>query len=220
MSPRRPFSFLLIVFLLIPLACQIPALPRTQATPTVPASGAALFQDDFSNPSTHWERQQTPAGAMDYDAGGYRIVVNQPNTNLWSTPHKDFADVRLEADEGKLGGADENRAGLICRYTAAGYYFFMITHDGFYGIGMFKDGQTVLLGHNEMQSSAAIHTGVNTNHLRADCVGDTLTFYVNGEQIAQTHDSTLTHGDVGLIAGTFSQPNADFFFDDFVVIQP
>ncbi len=157
---------------------------------------------------------------MDYDAGGYRIAVNQPDVNLWSTPHRDFANVRLEVDEGKLGGADDNRAGLICRYSANSYYFFMITHDGFYGVGIFKDGQSTLLGQNEMQSSAAIHTGVNINHLRADCVGDTLTFYVNGQQIAQVRDATLTQGDVGLIAGTFSHPDADFIFDNFVAIQP
>lgn len=219
MNLHRPFLFLLSMFLLSSLACQV-AAPKAQATPTAAASGAVLFQDDFSHPSSQWDRQQTPAGAMDYDAGGYRIAVNQPDVNLWSTPHKDFTNVRLEVDEGKLGGADENRAGLICRYSANSYYFFMITHDGFYGIGIFKDGQSTLFGQSEMQSSAAIHTGVNINHLRADCVDDMLTFYVNGQQIARVRDATLTQGDIGLIAGTFSQPDADFIFDNFVAIQP
>jgi len=221
MNLQRPLFFLISIFLLTSLACGLPSIPKSpQPTSTAAVSGNVLFQDDFSNTSTGWDRQKNDEGAMDYDAGGYRIMVNAPQTNFWSTPHKDFTDVRLEVDEGKLGGPDENRAGLICRDTGDNYYFFMVTHDGFYGIGIFNDGQTALLGQSEMQSSVAIHTGVNINHLRADCVGDTLTFYVNGQKVAQVHDPTLTHGDVGLIAGTFSQPNTDVIFDNFVAIQP
>jgi hypothetical protein len=51
-------------------------------------------------------------------------------------------------------------------------------------------------------------------------MGSTLTFYVNGEQLAQVQDSRLAHGDIGLIAGTFSEPGADVIFDNFVAIQP
>ncbi len=157
---------------------------------------------------------------MDYDGGGYRMLVNALQVNFWSTPHKDFSDVRIEVDAGKLGGPDENRIGLICRYTGNQYYFFIISSDGYYGIGIFKNNQATLLGQSEMQSSDKITTGTAINHLRADCNGNTLTFYVNGSQLAQAHDSTLTHGDVGLLAGTFSHPGVDVLFDNFVVMKP
>lgn len=193
-----------------------PLLPQA----TAPSPGTILFEDDFSNPATGWDRLQAAEGVMDYDAGGYRMLVNALETNFWSTPHKSFANVRLEVDAGKLGGPEENRVGLICRYTGADYYFFMITHDGYYGIGIFTNGQAVLIGQSEMQSDPAIHTGVNINHLRADCVGDLLAFYVNGQQLAAVQDATLRDGEVGLLAGTFGQPGVDMFFDNFVVIQP
>ncbi|MGH8246847.1 MAG: hypothetical protein ACREUU_10490, partial [Gammaproteobacteria bacterium] len=198
--------------------CQsvVPEVPL----PTASASGTILFEDDFSSASTGWDRQQTAEGVMDYDAGGYRMLVNALETNFWSTPHKSFGDVRVEVDAGKLGGPEENRAGLLCRYTGLDYYFFMITHDGFYALGIFTGGQAVLLGQSEMQASSAIHTGVNINHLRADCVGDTLTFYVNGQELASAQDGTLTQGDVGLMTGTFGRPGVDMIFDNFVVIQP
>jgi hypothetical protein len=200
------------------LACQSvgPIAPQPTASP----SGTILFEDDFSSNASGWDRLQTAEGVMDYDASGYRMLVNALDTNFWSTPHKSFSDVRMEVDAGKLGGPEENRAGLICRYTGADYYFFMITHDGFYGVGVFKDGQAILLGQSEMLSSSAIHTGVNINHLRADCVGNTLTFYVNGQQVASTQDDSLAQGDVVLMAGTFGQPGVDMIFDNFVVIQP
>ena len=211
-------ALLFFVLALSSFACQsvAPALPQ----PTASTSGVILFEDDFSSASTGWDRLQTAEGVMDYDAGGYRMLVNALETNFWSTPHKSFNDVRLEVDAGKLGGPEENRAGLICRYTGSDYYFFMITHDGFYGIGIFTGGQVVLLGQSEMQSSPAIHTGVNINHLRADCVGPALSFYVNGQQVASAQDGSLTTGEVGLLAGTFGQPGVDMIFDNFVVIQP
>jgi hypothetical protein len=123
-------------------------------------------------------------------------------------------------DAGKLGGPDENRIGLICRYTGTDYYFFIVTSDGFYGIGLFSGGQAALLGQSEMQASNNIKTGLAVNHIRADCLGNTLTFYINGLQVASVQDATLASGDVGLLAGTFSQPGADVIFDNFVVLKP
>ena len=87
-------------------------------------------------------------------------------------------------------------------------------------MGLYKDGQATLLGQSEMLASTNINKSMAVNHLRADCIGNTLTFYVNGFQIAQAQDSTLPSGDVGLIAGTFAEPGVDVLFDNFVVLQP
>lgn len=205
------------IFLLSIAACQKNAAPAAAAQ--LP-SGSVLYQDDFSSAATGWDRLLTAEGVMDYDGGGYRLLVNALNTNFWTTPHKDFSDVRLEVDVGKLAGPDENRIGLICRYTGNSYYFFMVSSDGFYTISLFANGQAILLGQSEMQYNDSIHKGVTVNHLRADCVGSTLTFYVNGLQIARVQDATLLNGDIGLMAGTFNQPGVDIIFDNFVVLQP
>ena len=71
-----------------------------------------------------------------------------------------------------------------------------------------------------MLSSSNINKGLAVNHLRADCIGDTLTFYVNGFQVAQTQDSSLVSGDVGMLAGTFNTTGVDVVFDNFVTLQP
>ncbi len=216
---NRFLKFLLILAVST-LACSTSSsatpAPQDQAVP----SGGVLFQDDFATQMAGWDRLMTTEGTIDYDGGGYRLLVNSLNTNFWATPHKNFADVRLEVDAGKLGGPDENRIGLICRYTGSDYYFFIMTSDGFYGIGLYSGGQALLLGQSEMQSNANIKTGLAVNHLRADCAGDTLTLYVNGFQVASAQDGTLKSGDVGLLAGTFSQAGVDVIFDNFVVIKP
>ena len=68
--------------------------------------------------------------------------------------------------------------------------------------------------------SANINMGMAINHLRADCIGNTLTFYVNGFPISQVNDATLTSGEVGLLAGTFDEGGVDIIFDQFIVLQP
>jgi hypothetical protein len=53
-----------------------------------------------------------------------------------------------------------------------------------------------------------------------DCVGEALTLYVNGIQIASVADSDFAKGDVGLMAGTYDITGTDIHFDNFIVRQP
>jgi hypothetical protein len=209
-----------LMSLLLPLLLMGCALPSVAAPASRLPSGTILFKDDFASPVSGWDHAKYAEGIMDYDGGSYRMLVNALDLNFWSTPHEDFTDVRVEADAGKLGGPDENRIGLICRSSGQNYYFFIISSDGYYGLGVFKDGTAKLLGQEEMQPSTEIHTGLAVNHLRMDCKGDALTAYANGFQLAEAHDASLLHGDVGLLAGTFKQPGADILFDNFVVFAP
>jgi len=126
----------------------------------------------------------------------------------------------MDADVAKLSGPDENRIGLLCRFSENNYYFFMVSSDGYYTIGKYIDGNVIQLGQREMQPDESIHTGLAVNHLRGDCVGNTLTFYVNGKLVAQAQDADFAEGDVGLLAGTFTEPGVDVIFDNFLVSQP
>jgi hypothetical protein len=213
MKPFRLFYSFLPVLILS--ACASVSIPT--ALPANP--GDILYQEQFEDNTTGWDRVSNDNGIMDYDGGGYRILIQQPGFNLWSTPEKNFSDVRVETDVTKLNGPDENRAGLMCRYQNGDYYFFIISSDGFYAIGKFIGGNTLLLGQTEMQSSEFIQVN-EMNHVRADCVGDTLSFYVNFNEVAVVQDSDFPSGDVGVVAGAFSEPGVDVLFDHFVVIQP
>jgi len=214
------FMFSVSLLTILSFACAtLPSAPAAPQGRDVP-SGSVLFQDDFSSPLTGWDRFLADGGMMDYDGGGYRFLVNGLNTNFWSTPNRNFSDVRLEVDSGKLAGPDENRIGLICRFTGSDYYFFLISSDGYYGIGVFVNQQAILLGQSEMLFSENIRRGMAINHLRADCAGDRLAFYINGFETASVQDTTLASGDVGLLAGTFGQSGVDVIFDNFVVLKP
>jgi len=207
------FHFLLLTLL---LASCVPA-----SVPVAPPanSGDILYQEDFENNTTGWDRISNDNGIMDYDSGGYRMYVQHAGYNLWSTPEKNYTDVRVEVDLFRLNGPTENRMGLMCRYQNGDYYFFIISNDGFYAIGKFIGGQTLLLGQTEMQASEFILKDA-VNHLRADCIGNTLTFYVNFNEVASVQDSDFPNGDVGLLTGAFNEPGVDVLYDHFMVMQP
>ncbi len=187
-----------------------------------PPSGTVLFQDGFSDQAGNWQTTaDSEAGLATYDAGVFRFLVSRQNVDIWSTPGLDFEDVRIEVDAAHFGGPLENRMGLICRYQGPrDFYFFVISSDGYYAVGKVTQDVLSLLGQEQMQYSAAITTGMAINHLRADCVGDTLTFYVNNFPVALVHDSDHPGGDVGLLAGAFDQAGVDVIFDRFMVIRP
>jgi len=219
MFRMRSFVFPFLALALASLACQF-SQPLVATSTPVTQPGDTLYFDDFTNPSSGWDHFASAEGTMDYDGSGYRFLVNALQANFWSTPGKSFGNVRVEADVAKLNGPDENRIGLLCRFTEGNYYFFMVSSDGYYTIGKYIGGNAIQLGQSEMQYNEAIHTGLAVNHLRADCIGDTFTFYVNGAPVAQAQDTDFPEGDVGLLAGTFGQPGVDVIFDNFVVLQP
>ena len=208
-------SFLLLFILLLSACAPAQAVP----TPVTGEPGEVLFEDQFETNASGWDRIANDGGIMDYDSKGFRILVRQPNMNFWSTPEKNFGDVRIEADATKLNGPDENRMGLICRYQNGNYYFFILSSDGYYGMGKFIGGQAILLGQSDMSPIPIVELEP-VNHLRADCTGDMLHFYVNYTEIANVQDSELKTGDVGVLAGTFNEPGVDVLFQNFVVIQP
>jgi len=217
---RRYRFLLLLAVLSIPaIACGL----ATQLTDRLSQPGEAVFRDDYSHPYTGWLRgTDLPNGGIaDYENGKFRILVNESNFDYWSNPNLAFKDARIEVDAVKQAGPEVNRFGLICRYKdEKNFYVFIVSSDGYFGVGKVRDDHLSLIGMNEMLPSNAILAGSGLNHLRADCVGDQLTFYVNGRQVAQVNDSDFSSGDVGILAGTFDQPGVDVTFDNFVVVKP
>jgi hypothetical protein len=212
----KPYSLLLALLLIPALACSTAGIAES----LVP-SGSVLFQDIFSNPKSGWGEFSDAPGTAGYINDAYHIVVNQPQVNLWTHPGMTFSSVREEVSMMTASGPQSNRMGLICRLKDdQNFYFFVISADGYYGIGKMKDGQTSLLTGDKMQPNNAILPGNQINRIRADCVGNVLMLYVNDTYITSAKDDDFTSGDVGILAGTFDQPGADVYFDNFVVQKP
>ncbi len=185
-------------------------------------SSNTLFADNFSSKGNKWDQVTNATLTTDYFDDAYRILVNNINYDAWANPDDNkFTDVQVEVDATKHGGPETNDFGIICRYTGKGsYYYGTISSDGYYGI--FKkspDGGRQLGPGGELYSDK-INQGETTNHIRFDCVGSTLTLYANGTMLEQETDPSYLEGNVGLIAGTYTEPGTDILFDNFVVYKP
>jgi len=186
------------------------------------SNAKVLFQDDFSDTSSGWDQVDTDTGTTDYADGSYRILVNQTQYDAWANPGQSFdGDVIVEVDATKNGGPDQNDFGVICHYQDVdNYYYFQITSDGNALIGKVTGGEQSMISGSDYEAASAVRQGAATNHIRGECVGNSLTLFVNGEQVLSATDADHTGGDVGLMAGTFDTAGADILFDNFVVSAP
>lgn len=215
MKFKKIIPILLVVILSL-MACSSPLI-----TNLTTRSGEVLLQDDFSDITSGWTRLLDEKGFMDYYDSGFRIWVNTAGYNYWSTSGHQFQDVRIDVDAARLAGPLENRFGVICRYQDINnYYFFIISSDGYMGMGKVVNGITSLLGQDMMIYNPAILTGVAPNHLQAQCLGDTLTFFVNGLPAGIAVDPDFKSGDIGLVAGAFNEVGVDILFDNLIVVKP
>lgn len=216
------------VLLLASLACKVTEKGVIFEDTSTP-SPKILYQDDFSDTSSGWPSSTDADGITDYDSGYYRIRVDTIGSegngmDIWvSSREKLKADVYIDVTVTKAAGPDDNDMGVLCRYTkkddAFYFYYFLITSDGYAAIEKMKAGSSEIISGKEMaQSSAIKKTGVN--HIRAECIGEKLTLFVNGIRVASATDDEFSDGTIGLIAGTFSTPGVDIHFDDLMVTEP
>jgi len=208
------------IYLLPFLILFLSACRSSLITDLVTQPGDKLFWDDFSDSSGHWPQVSGLNGSSGIANGAYQIQVLSAQHEILATPGHIFRDVQVEADATRLAGPAQNLFGLVCRSSnSEAFYFFAISSDGYFGLGKVKKARVTLLGQKMMAYSPAILQG-NPNHLRFDCIGQTLKGSVNGQAIATGQDADFSSGEVGLLAGALDSPGVGVAFDNFVVYKP
>jgi hypothetical protein len=212
----------LATIVLVSLACTLSPVSQP-STSSGGQSSNILFQDDFSNTKSGWSTRSSSGDSMDYSNSAFRIYLTSTMTDLIAQAGQSLpADVVINVDVTKAGGSDNNDFGVVCRMKDLNnFYFFEAASDGYAVIGMYLDNTMKYLSSEKMAKVDGVNSGSTLNHLRAECVGSSLKFYVNGNLVATATDTTFTSGgDVGLIAGSFSDGGIDIRFDNFVVTKP
>jgi hypothetical protein len=222
---KFPFLFLILIVIFL-MGCNFPfansnSTPITGSEPGVPTS-VVLFSDSFGSKKSNWRLITSNLGSrIAFEHQGLRITINEINYAYWTTPGKQFGDVRVLVSASRLGGPNDNYFGVICRFQSPeSYYGFLASSDGYYGILKVTNGQFELLGSPNMDYSDVIIKDRATNRVRGDCIGSSLSLYVNGILLKTVEDSEFHTGDVGLIAGSHEIWAVDILFDDFIVYQP
>lgn len=181
------------------------------------------FRDDFTNETSGWPTIRTDEGITDYEDGVYRIFVNLDNQDYFGTPGLSLQrDIRVEVDATKVSGPDDNDFGILCRYQDNNnFYQFLVSSDGYVGILKYVSGSMQSIAAETLIEHSAVNMGNAQNHIRADCIGDILTLYVNDQQVSTAQDTAfMGSGDVGIFAGTYDVPGTDIHFDNFVITAP
>lgn len=198
-----------------PTPTRVPSL-----TPSPTPSLELLFKDDFSS-EIGWYTDLGENFGFSFANGGYQIYVDIPFANIWSIREKVYSDIVVEVDAALTLGPQTGYYGLICRHVDNNqYYGFVISSDGFYGIGKMEEDEFEFIQEGQ-DTSGVIKTGMNVvNRLRADCIGDQLRLYVNGEQLLEVQDDDILEGNVGMMIGTRKEVGVTVLFDNFAVFQP
>lgn len=209
-------KMLLVPFLVwsLLLACQSPLLAERLAAP-----GDVLYQDDFSEVSGPWPVGDFPGGTSAYLEGAYQVELFVPEIQFLAVAGQKYRDVLVEVEARQARGGYENLLGLVCRYRNGwNYYFFVISADGYFGLGKVREGQASLLGQSQMSYSRDLHP--QQNHLALLCLASTLIGQINGQTVALAEDSDFPRGDVGLLVGARQAGGVQVFFDNFRVMRP
>ena len=230
MKPKHLLVVICAVILMIASqACgqstSAPAQPTS--IPPEPTDPSILFRDDFSDTSGSWGKvwDSADGSSVGYADSGYRILVNKPQNISWGvTGSNSFeGDVVIEVDAVKNGGAQNSLLGIVCRDGKVNgqehMYFLIFDGNGAASINKFADNSVASLATAQIEPMLVVNEG-DTVHLRAECVGNTLSLYVNDQQLVTATDDSFTSGDAGLIAGSGDTPGTDVFFDNFLVHRP
>ncbi|MEP7357239.1 MAG: hypothetical protein ABI847_08365, partial [Anaerolineales bacterium] len=193
-----------------------------------PLPPGVLFQDDFSNPNSGWDRHTGADLTTDYDAGQYLVAITDPGVDVWGQPGLDLTDLAFTADTQYAAGPANNEYGLMCRYQRGGdgknsFYFFLVSSDGYFALGkVIKDVRTILspTEGSFQPTSALLPAPDAVNQLQAVCQGDHFSMSVNGTPVGDFTDNDLTQGDIGLVAGTFDEGGVKIHFDNVLVRKP
>jgi hypothetical protein len=131
-----------------------------------------------------------------------------------------LGDVRLEADVRFVEGAEAG-AYLLCRGSqeSGSFYLFRLGADGAVEITDYLDGE------EQVARLTVLDEGMlqpGWNRLRADCLGNQLSLYLNGQRVLEREmeGEALGPGDFALGAGGASEGLSDVYFDNLVVSTP
>jgi len=199
---------------------QQPEPTQDSAAPAITGSGDILFEDDFTNPESGWDRYSDDEGFTDYDNGAYKIGVYTETMFYWANPYRNFEDVSVEVITTKISGGDDVQFGIVCRHQDVNnWYVLVVSADGFAAIRKRYQGSD-LEYIAEWVDAPVVNQGNATNLLRAECIGTRLALYANGILLLEVNDADIPTGDVGLLAGTFAETEVEVLFDNFVVTSP
>ncbi len=191
----------------------------------LPEPEQAVFTDDFSDETGGWfvgaTDEDSPSAR--YSEGAYEVSLPSAVGFAYRPSFVTYGDISAEVDVTQLDGARVCGAGLVCRmWSGQVLYLGAINMYGEYAILRLDWPSERWERIADWSKSFSIRTGMNkTNHLRFDCVGDTLTLSINGKQERQVRAAGSDWGYAGVGGLSYQDTEASVFsFDNYVLRTP
>jgi hypothetical protein len=221
-----------------------PPSPTTDQPP--PEIGTIVYEHDFSSPAggllagQGFETASNQFGTRlaEYTPNGTLLVTSASELDTYvagantqdlvvdGRDLSDLAEVSLEVDATPDDIGDAASWGLACRRdreVGRFYYAFIADFGSGAAAGIIRQdepgGEWVELGSAEIPNGVDIGRGV-TNRLRLDCLGSTLTLFVDGQEAVRVTDSTYPSGSVALFVNPIpsdGEASAEVAFDNLVI---
>jgi len=197
----------------------LPLLDTSIPTSLVQPNYLLAFEDDFQQ-RYGWPVEKMDSYELMYSPGGYTIKSRLKNDLIFAVRSDAYVDVRLDVDGIVTAGSNDSYYGVICRFMNGGnYYILAVGSDGWYGIGKKVLSQLQFIEEGVDTENIIYNAGV-PNQIRAECIHDKLTLYINDEKMLEVFDKEFTAGRVGLVVGNRTDEEVSILFDNFAVYQP
>jgi hypothetical protein len=189
----------------------------TIATPTNPK---VLFQDDFSNPNSGWQRFSDETRDTSYENAEYSFTVKKTNWSYWCMNRNAgvFKDLIIEVDARLYSGASQTSYGLVFQaQDNNSFYAFTLSGEGNCSLSKRVNGSWTVL--QSWPKLAYANPGNTVNRLKIVRKGAQMDAYVNGNILAEVTDSSFSQGNIGVLVNTKEAP-ACARFDELKVYNP
>jgi hypothetical protein len=195
----------------------------SSSTAVVPVSGGdALYQDNFTDPSTGWASDKFDNYFIGYhepeyyhvevDSPHYKTTVFPPGKQIFG----DFTtDLKVLTSSTKTSPTGDFRYGLAFRRSGDQYYAFTISPRTkmWYILKSSPSSLEVL----KEGTDEEIHDLDTDDTLRVDAQGSSFAFHINDRLIGEIKDSDYTEGEVGFYVESFDSDHSHIHFDNLVI---
>lgn len=213
-----------------------PSPSPTDSGDEPPPFGTVVYEHDFSDPANGLLNGQSEdsgindfgARAAAYSNGGLLVRVESGLTTYVAGAStegypggglEDLADISIEVDVTPFEYGSSASWGIACRRErGVGSFYYAGLGDA--GAGIFRQdvsgGDWTQVAFELLPPEVTIGS-FETNRLRLDCIGDTITLYADGSKVVEGTDSTYSTGSVALFANPSPDAPADIAFDNLVI---
>jgi eukaryotic-like serine/threonine-protein kinase len=200
-------------------------IPTQVVTPTPKSGGDLVFFDEFNSNTYGWAEGKftDDSGTFTFTMNGsytWEFDITKPhNRRTWAKQAPSVENFITSVDATHDSGAENASYGIVFRVKDNNnFYTFLIADNGYYYIGLLKDGKWTTLV--DWKKTTTINANA-LNQLKVTGKGDEFAFYINDREINQVKDGSLPKGTAGLVVELYNAGDTSTFeFDNFAINNP